>query len=293
MTKNARGYANVMGSTVSKRDATRLTTEIISEYGPCLAALRGDLTLRTAGSTSKTLTKLLLNHGEVMVDLSRLHVGWAPALQVFPTALASAGSWPFARLVLFDANAQVTAALHRVRVPTMVPLAQGAREARAHLARRPDLVMRHYELAHDPSSPRRARALVRQACSDWDLAAVAGKATLVANELVRNAIQHTRSPSRLRITVDDEGLRLAVRDFLPGQTPWLRQLCAAGVSGSGGLHVVAAMSRRWGVTPCSDGKSVWAVLGVDPPGEPERSPHAVAATPAAAPTAGKTSGGEP
>jgi hypothetical protein len=172
-----------VGSTVGTGDAAGLTAAIISKHGPCMVALRGELTLRTAGSVAQTLTKLLLNHGEVMVDLSRLRVGWAPALQVFPTALASAGSWPFARLALFGANEQVTAALHRVRVPTMVPLAAGAREARAQLARRPDQVMRHYELANDVSSPRRARALVRQACSDWDLAVLAGKAAVVASEL--------------------------------------------------------------------------------------------------------------
>jgi hypothetical protein len=67
---------------------------------------------------------LLLNHGRrVMVDLSRLQVGWIPALQVFPTVLASAGGWPSARLVLFGANQQMATSLHRVRVPTTVPLA--------------------------------------------------------------------------------------------------------------------------------------------------------------------------
>jgi hypothetical protein len=33
--------------------------------------------------------------------------------------------------------------------------------------------------------------------------------------------------------------------------------------------VVAALSSRWGVTPCTDGKSVWAILPVDTPDEPE------------------------
>lgn len=186
--------------------------------------LRGELSLRVAGRVTKTLTKLLLNHGGVMVDLSGLRVGWAPALQVFPTAFTAAGSWPFARLAMFGANEQVSAALHGVRVPTTVPLAQDARTARAHLARRPDQVMRHDLLAYDLSAPRRARALVRQACSDWDLAAVADKATLVASELVNNAVQHARTPSRLRIVADDRGLHLSVRDFRPGRIPPVRPL---------------------------------------------------------------------
>ena len=49
--------------------------------------------------------------------------------------------------------------------------------------------------------------------------------------------------------------------------PWTLQQCIddyskAGIGGISGLHVVAFMSKRWGVTPLSDGKSVWAVLPI-------------------------------
>jgi anti-sigma regulatory factor (Ser/Thr protein kinase) len=247
--------------TARRPEATGLKIEIVRERDLCRVALRGELTFRTAGSTVRSLTKLLLNHDGVMVDLSRLRVGWAPSLQVFPTALASAGGWPFARLTLFGATTEVSAALHGVRVPTTVPLAQGARAARTLLKVRPNQVMRCYDLANDVSSPRRARALVRQACSDWDLAAVAGEAVLVASELVTNAVQHARTPSRLQIAVDEQGLHVAVQDFRPGRLPPLRPLADAGSCGAG-LHVVAGVKRRWGVTPRTDGKRVWAVLGI-------------------------------
>jgi len=250
---------------VTMSDAAGLKIEIVRQHEPCAVALWGELSLCTVGSVAKALTKLLLNHDGVMVDLAHLRVGWTPALQVFPTALASAGGWPSARLVLFGADEQMSTALHGTRVPTTVPLAQGTREARAQLNRRPSRVTRSYELANDPSSPRRARALVRGVCSDWDLAAVAERAMLVASELVTNAVQHADTGCRLRIAVDDRGLHLAVRDFQPGQVPVLRPL-DDGAAGSGDLlHVVAAMSRRWGVTPHDDGKSVWAVLPVSPP----------------------------
>ena len=255
-----------MGSIGKLRNATGLAVEIVREHEPSVVALRGELSLRTVGSLSKTLTKLLLNQGRVLVDLTRLRVGWTPALQVFPTALASAGGWPSARLVLFGANQQMTTSLHRVRVPTTVPLAQGTRDARAQLKKRPSRVTRSHELANDVSSPRRARALVRDACSDWDLTAIAGEATLVASELVTNVAQHARTSCRLRIAVDDRGLHLAVRDFGPGRVPPLRPLGDVGAAGSGGLHLVALMSKRWGVTPYADGKTVWAVLPVSTPG---------------------------
>jgi anti-sigma regulatory factor (Ser/Thr protein kinase) len=164
--------------------------------------------------------------------------------------------------VLFGANQQMTTSLHGVRVPATVPLAQGARDARAQLKKRPSRVTRSYELADDVSSPRRARALVRDACSDWDLKTIAGEATLVASEMVTNAVQHARTSCRLRIAVDDRGLHLAVRDLRPGRIPPLRPLGDVGAAGGGGLHLVALMSRRWGVTPHTDGKTVWTVLPV-------------------------------
>jgi hypothetical protein len=92
------------------------------------STVRGRAARRTVAPdgrlVTKALTKLLLNHAAVLVDLSRLRLGWAPALQVFPTALAAA-SWPFARLAQFGGNQQLTAALHGARVPTTVPLAPG------------------------------------------------------------------------------------------------------------------------------------------------------------------------
>ena len=123
-----------------------------------------------------------------------------------------------------------------------------------------------YELANDVSSPRRARALVRDTCSDWELTAIAGGATLVASELVTNAVHHARTSCWLRIAVDEWGLHLAVRDFGPGRVPPLRPLGDVGAAGSGGLHLVALMSRRWGVTPHTDGKTVWAILPANTPG---------------------------
>ena len=129
--KKALGYDYIVGRTVAMQDAAGLKIEIIRQHEPCVVALWGELSLRTVGSVAKALTKLLLNHDRVMVNLCRLRVGWTPALQVFPTALAAAGGWPSARLVLFGANEQISTALHGMGVPTTVPLAQDTREARA------------------------------------------------------------------------------------------------------------------------------------------------------------------
>ena len=148
-----------MGNVVRMRDATGLAIEIVRENEPCVVAPRGELSFRTVDSAAKTLTKLLLNHGRVMVDLCRLRVGWTPALQVFPTALASAGGSPCRSPRAVRRQPADHHIATRVRVPATVPLAQGTRDARAQLDKRPSRVTRSYELANDVGSPRRARAL--------------------------------------------------------------------------------------------------------------------------------------
>ena len=70
----------------------------------CVLAISGELSLRSAGLTQKAVSKALLDVGHVLVDVSVLRVTWPPAVQVFPLAVAVAGGWPSARLVLFGAD---------------------------------------------------------------------------------------------------------------------------------------------------------------------------------------------
>jgi hypothetical protein len=73
--------------------------------------------LQTAGALGTALSKLLVDGRPVLVDLSGMGVGWVPALPVFAATVAAAGGWPRARMVVFGADAQLAAALHRVGVP--------------------------------------------------------------------------------------------------------------------------------------------------------------------------------
>lgn len=102
-------------------------------------------------------------------------------------------------------------------------------------------------------SPRRARALLRRACLDWAVGNAYDDAALVVTELVTNAVRHAGTPCRLTITLDGDGLHVAVRDRGPLHPALLddRQRGA-------GLHVVSTLVQRWGVVPHADGKTVWA-----------------------------------
>ena len=102
--------------------------------------------------------------------------------------------------------------------------------------------------------------MIRSACLAWGIDDGVGEdAELVATELVANVVDHARTPCRLDVSVTDDGLLIEVRDFYPCPPPQPRPVSLSSRRGRG-LHVVAAVSSRWGVTPFPDGKSVWALL---------------------------------
>ena len=113
--------------------------------------------------------------------------------------------------------------------------------------------VRSHVLEPHLGSPRRARVLLRRACLDWALGNAYDDAALVVTELVTNAVRHTGTPCRITVTLDGDGLRLAVRDGGPLPPALLddRQRGA-------GLRVVTTLAEHWGVVPHADGKTVWA-----------------------------------
>jgi anti-anti-sigma regulatory factor len=225
--------------------------------------LSGELTRAGVGAISQTLAELLLDVGRVVVDLEGLQIGWLPALQVFPSTLAAAGGWPFARLTLCGASPEVTELLHALDVPDTVPLTADPAAALARLETRPAATSRYHLLDPHLASPRRARALFRRACMDWALGNAYDHAALVVNELVTNAVRHARTSCRLDIRLDARGLRVAVRDQGPVHPALIDDTGHTPRCGTG-LHLVAALSQRWGVEQHADGKTVWVDLAPRP-----------------------------
>ncbi|TWF75175.1 histidine kinase-like protein [Pseudonocardia hierapolitana] len=226
-----------------------------------LVRLRGVLTLVTVPRVRRVLDKLLRDPGAVVVDLSELELGWKPALEVFPSALAAAGGWSTARLVLTGADEPLAAQLRGLRVHRTVPLVDDPAAAPARLEQRPDHVARHRDLPLSPYAPAMARDLVRDTCADWSIMAAEDAAALVASELVSNAVQHARSGCRLSMHIDSSGLHIAVRDYAPGRDLRPRPVDAARAEGRG-MHLVATLSSAWGVREQADGKTAWAVLAL-------------------------------
>jgi anti-sigma regulatory factor (Ser/Thr protein kinase) len=255
-----------VGRTGSVREGAALAIDIDRTPDRYVVTLRGELCMRTAGLAATALSKVLGDGRAVLVDLAGMQVRWVPALHMFPATFAAAGGWPAVRMVLFCADPDLAAALHRVGVPMTVPLEPTFKSAVQRLAIRPARVARCHELRVDVGSPRRARALVRSACNDWGITGIASEAALVATELVANAVEHAGTACRLRIGLDERGLHLAVRDQRPDRLPRRppdepSQSTAHHPGQRGyGLQIIAATCARWGVTTHPDGKTVWAIL---------------------------------
>jgi anti-sigma regulatory factor (Ser/Thr protein kinase) len=112
------------------------------------------------------------------------------------------------------------------------------------------------------SSPRLARAFVRETVADWHLSAdQSDDVLLVVDELVTNAVVHGGGPIGLSLDLIDQTVRIEVADS-SSQMPAQRQASTTR-DGGRGIALVAAIAAAWGALPNgSGGKSVWAEIPV-------------------------------
>ena len=165
-----------------------------------VVALSGPLSVRTVPEISGELGKALVNRGCVLVDLSGLRLDWEPGVTVFGTVLGYAGGWPGARMVLFGADGELAAALARSRVTQAVPLVADLLEALQRVQGRPERVRRFRDLPPESGAPGAARAMVHQACVDWEIPIeTENAAALVVSELATNAVVHAETTLRLGV----------------------------------------------------------------------------------------------
>ncbi len=115
--------------------------------------------------------------------------------------------------------------------------------------------------------PHRARELTHAACRAWKLPHLADSATLVAHELVSNAVIHAQTFLELHVIAADSQLVIAVHDRDPGFDPawWACGRPDDTPRGARyGLRLVRALSCRYGCHPHQGGgKVMWAALATD------------------------------
>lgn len=118
--------------------------------------------------------------------------------------------------------------------------------------------------APERTSSGMARAFVGRQLLDHDLGYLVDDVRLVASELVTNAVEHARTPVRLRIEKLRFCVKLTVYDERADMPvdPLARRV-EDDAEGGRGLWVTDACSTDWGTSLGSTGdKSVWAVFPV-------------------------------
>ncbi len=116
-------------------------------------------------------------------------------------------------------------------------------------------------LPHSDRAPRIARAFVAENLQGWQLDDMVETASLVASEVVTNAVIHARSDAELLLERTPTALRISVIDHGEGLS---QREKTGGGDGGRGLLIVEALSSRWGTELTDGGNCVWAELAIEP-----------------------------
>lgn len=122
----------------------------------------------------------------------------------------------------------------------------------------PEPVSRTYVLPDAPEAAGIARAYVAELLSSHGLSHLTDEATLLASELVTNALCHGSGKPELSLELRGVVLRIEVSDTGPG-VPNPRTPDPESTSGRG-LNLVQLLATCWGFTRRRDGKSIWCEL---------------------------------
>src|SRR6185437_8598206 len=118
-----------------------------------------------------------------------------------------------------------------------------------------------FTLPGSPHSARMARFYVRAALAYHDLSGYADDAEAVAAELIANAVTHAPSPVvTLALTWLEGSRALGIVVTDPSPLPPVKRAPGKDTEHGRGLHIVEALSERWGWQPRDSGKAVYAIL---------------------------------
>lgn len=209
-----------------------------------------------------SITKATLDKpSAVIVDISALRVPEESALSAFISARWQLETQPDVPIVLVCAHRATREAVTRGAVAHFMPVYSteaAAIKALDRLTRRP-VRRADAELPANLTSLRESRRLVREWLTAWSQSALIPVALVVVNVFVENVLEHTGSVPLMRLETDGSTATIAVAD--DSTTPAVRLPSPDKGIDVSGLAIVEALSRAWGSTPTSRGKTVWAVIG--------------------------------
>ena len=118
-----------------------------------------------------------------------------------------------------------------------------------------------FTLPSTPYSVQMARFYVRAALSYHDLGDYAEDAETVTSEFMTNAVEHAGAQTiGLELTCLEGARAVTIVVTDPSPLPPVNRDLAGDAEHGRGLHIVAALSARWGWRPQGTGKAVFAIL---------------------------------
>ena len=229
-----------------------------------LIRMSGVLGVASAPIAREGLAKCLATQPTaIVVDVTSLRIDDPAALTIFGVAARDAAEWPGARLVLSCADASIEALLRHSATLRHLTVFQTLEAAVAGIEKDAAPRQLSTHLLPAAGAARQARELVTEACARWNVPAMVGPACTVVTELVNNVVAHVGTSMEVVVRLRDRHLSISVRDDST-EPPLARGPAAPTAPGGRGLMMVAAVAHRWGYTPVSGGKAVWAVLRIEP-----------------------------
>ncbi|MFB7999315.1 SpoIIE family protein phosphatase [Streptomyces sp. NPDC056002] len=112
-----------------------------------------------------------------------------------------------------------------------------------------------WPLPATPRSAAEARHLISNSLDEWGLTELDFSSTLIASELVTNAVRYSDGPVKLRL-IRDATLTCEVSDS-SSTSPHLRH-AEDDDEGGRGLYLVSEIAQNWGTRRNERGKTIWA-----------------------------------
>ena len=233
-----------------------------TEKSVAVLTVEGVLDAGSSAPLRDSITKATLDKpSAVIVDITALRVPEESALSAFIGARWQLETQRDVPIVLVCAHRTTREAVTRSGVAGFMPVYSTEKAAMKALDRLTHRPVRHAdaELPANLTSLRESRRLVREWLTAWSQSALIPVALVVVNVFVENVLEHTGSVPLMRIETDGAATTIAVSD--DSTTPALRLPSPDKGIDVSGLAIVDALSRAWGSTPTSTGKTVWAVIG--------------------------------
>lgn len=197
----------------------------------------------------------------VIVNVSALKVLAESVWSTFIGAHWQIRDNPNVPVMLVCAHRGTREAITRSGVAYFMPVYSTEKAAMKALSQQSRRAVRRADaqLPADLTSLRESRRLVREWLTAWSQSTLIPVALVVVNVFVENVLEHTASVPVVRIESHGATATIAVSDS--SHAPAVRLPSPAKGIDVSGLAIVDALSRAWGSTSTSAGKTVWAVIG--------------------------------